>query len=144
MVTYEELNTQNHNITELSNVLSYLIKDRSLCDSDTCCNLLYNYMDHVNEHIHKVDANLSANLLRHSSSNVNNTAKNFMSGSLEIRRIMNRYVRKWCDKKHHDLRIGGEHEAFIKETDEMFEMILTRIQDETEHLYPMIRKVSNG
>ena len=29
MITYEELNTQNHKITELSNVISILIKDRS-------------------------------------------------------------------------------------------------------------------
>lgn len=144
MVTYEELNTQNHKITELSNVLSFLIKDRSLCDSETCCNLFYNYMDRVNEHMHKVDSNLYADLLKHSSNDINNVAKNFMSGSQEIKRIMNRYMRKWCDKKQHDLRVGAHHENFIKETDEMFEMVLNRIQDETEHLYPMIRKVSNG
>lgn len=144
MVTYEELNEQNHKITELSNVLSYLIKDRSLCDTETCCNLFYNYMDRVNEHMKKVDSNLYGDLLKHSSREINNTARNFMSGSQEIKRIMNRYVKKWCDKKNHDLSIGGKHEEFIKETDEMFEMILKRIQDETEHLYPTIRKVSNG
>ena len=144
MVTYEELNTQNHKITELSNVLSFLIKDRSLCDTETCCSMFYNYMDQVNDHVHKVDANLYSDLLKHSSTEVNNTAKNFMSGSQEIKRIMNRYVKRWCDKKNHGLSIGGHHDEFIKETDEMFEMILNRIQDETEHLYPMIRRVLNA
>jgi len=101
-------------------------------------------MDQVNDHIHKVDANLYGDLLKHSSTEVNNTAKNFMSGSQEIKRIMNLYVKKWCDKKNHDLSIGGKHDEFLKETDDMFEMILNRIQDETEHLYPMIRRVSNA
>lgn len=142
MITYEELNEENHKITELSNVLSFLIKDRSLCDSETCCSMFYNYMDKVNDHIHNVDSNLYVDLLKDSSTEVNNTAKNFMSGSQEIKRIMSSYKKRWCSKKTQDLTIGGEHEKFIQETDDMFEMILNRIQDETEHLYPMIRKTT--
>lgn len=144
MITYEALNEQNHKITELSNVLAYLIKDRSLCDTDTCCSLFYNYMDRVNEHIHQVDANLYVDLLKHPSTDVNNTAKNFMSGSQEIKRIMNRYVKRWCRKKHCDLTIGGAYDEFLQETNDMFEMILNRIQDETEHLYPMIRETTKA
>ena len=30
MITYEELNAANHKITELSNVLLYLFRDRSM------------------------------------------------------------------------------------------------------------------
>ena len=144
MITYEELNTQNHKITELSNIISILIKDRSICDSDTCCKLFYNYIDRVNEHMHDVDSNLYADLLKHSSSEINNTAKNFMSGSQEIKRIMNTYVKKWCNKSRHDLSIGKNHEKFIQATDEMFEMVLNRIQDETEYLYPTIRAVRSA
>jgi hypothetical protein len=39
MITFEELNTQNHEITELTNVLSYLLADRAMCDTDICCDL---------------------------------------------------------------------------------------------------------
>ncbi len=141
MISYDELNTQNHKITELSNVLATLIKDRTLCDSDTCCSLFYNYMDKVNEHMQIVDSTLYSDLLQSSSNEANNTAKNFMSGSQEIRRIMKGYVRKWCDKQHKGLSIGAKHDEFLKETDEMFEMILNRVQDEMEHLYPMVRKI---
>ncbi|MEE9493573.1 MAG: hypothetical protein V3W04_09390 [Gammaproteobacteria bacterium] len=144
MVTYEELNEQNDDITELSNVLSYLIKDRSMCDSDTCCSLFYNYMDKVNEHMTLVEKNLYGQLLRHPQQEMNNTAKNFMSGSQEIKHIMQQYKKKWCDKKQGDLKVGGEHEIFKTDTDEMFTMILDRVQNEVEHLYPLIRKVSNG
>ena len=143
MISYDQLNSQNHKITELSNVLSVLLKDRSLCDTETCCTIFYNYMDHVNDHMKNVDSNLYSGLLKHSSSEANITANNFMSGSQEIKRIMKTYVRKWCSKSKHDLSIGkGQHDAFLRETDEMFEMILNRVQDEMEHLYPMVRKIS--
>jgi len=142
MISYEELNAQNHRITELSNVLSVLLTDRSLCDSDTCCKLFYNYMDEVNSHMHDVDANLYTDLLKNKSQDINNVANNFMSGSQEIKKIMNRFVSKWCDKRGKALNIGAKHERFVKETEDMFNMILNRIQDETEHLYPMIRKIS--
>ena len=141
-ISYDELNTQNHKITELSNVLSVLIKDRTLCDSETCCTLFYNYMDRVNEHMQYVDSTTYTGLLGDASQEANNVANNFMAGSQEIKRIMKTYVRKWCNKKSKGLSIGAQHEQFLKETDEMFNMILDRAQDEMEHLYPMVRKIS--
>jgi len=144
MFSFPELYEQNHKITELTNVLSVLIKDRSLCDSETCCKIFFNYMDQVNEHIQIVDSNMYASLLQDTSEEAGNTANNFMSGSQEIKRIMNRYVKKWCDKKHQGLSIGAKHDDFLQETDEMFGMILNRIQDEMEHLYPMVRKISKA
>ncbi len=144
MITYDELNSQNDKITELSNVLSVLIKDRSLCDSEVCCTLFYNYMDKVNEHMKFIDSNFYQSLLTNPSPDANKTANNFMAGSQEIKRVMNAYVKKWCHKKTHELNIGKNHERFITQTNEMFEMILDRIQDEMEKLYPMVRKISNG
>jgi len=144
MISYENLYAQNHKITELSNVLSVLIKDRTICDSDTCCKLFYNYMDQVNEHMKVVDSNLYSSLLADSSADAKKTANNFMAGSQEVKRIMNSYVKKWCDRKRKGLSIGARHAVFLKETDEMFEMILKRTQDEMENLYPMVRQISNG
>ncbi len=143
MTNFEELYEQNHKITELSNVLSILINDRSMCDTDTCCSLFYNYMEQVNQHMQNVDSNLYSHLLKDSSQDANNMANNFMSGSQEIKRIMKSYVRKWCEHKKQELSIGkDQHDTFIKDTEEMFEMILSRVQDEMEHLYPMVRKIS--
>jgi hypothetical protein len=34
-----------------------------------------------------------------------------------------------------------DHQAFVNETEDMFRLVLNRIQDETEQLYPLIRKV---
>ena len=145
MITYDELNTQNDKITELSNVLSVLIKDRSLCDSEVCCKLFYNYMDKIDNHMQLVDRNFYQGLLASSNPEANKIANNFMSGSQEIKRVMKIYVKKWCNKNSHELKIGrGQHERFVHQTDEMFELILDRIQDEMEKLYPMVRKISNG
>ncbi len=141
MVSYAVLNEQNHRITELSNVLAYLIQDRAMCDSRTCCDLFFNYMENVQNHMKLVDSNLYGELLNHPSNEINNTAKNFMSGSQEIRRIVKRYNKKWCDKKSHDLSIGKQYAKFLVESDQMFSIVLDRIQDETEHLYPLSRRI---
>ncbi len=143
MISYEDLNTQNDKITELTNVLSVLLKERSLCDSETCSNIFYNYMDHVNDHLQIIDSSMYTDLLSNSSIEANNTATNFMAGSQEIKKIMSAYARRWLNKKKHALSIGAKHTLFLKETDDMFEMILDRIQDEMEKLYPMVRKVSS-
>ncbi len=143
VVSFEDLNQQNHKITELSNILAVLIEDRLICDSETCSQLFYQYMNIVTEHIREIDSNFYSDLLRHPSQDVNNIANNFMSGSQEIKRIMNRYEKKWCNKRKHELTIGEKHNDFLNETDEMFEMVLNRIQDEMEHLYPTVRKIKN-
>lgn len=144
MISYENINEQNHKITELSNVLSVLIQDRLLCDSNTCSQLFYDYLHEVKDHIQEIDSNLYLDLLKHPSQEVNNIANNFMSGSKEIKRIMSRYEKKWCHSASNSLLVGAKHDKFLRETDEMFSMILKRIQDEMEHLYPLERKISQS
>jgi hemerythrin-like domain-containing protein len=142
MVTYKELNEQNHRITELTNVLSYLFKDRAMCDTDSCCTLFENYVNLVHDHIDTVDKNMYSDLLSSPDEKVNNVAKNFMSGSVEVKKILKDFSKHWCPiKNKHELRIK-DHQKFLDATDEMFEIILQRIQDETEHLYPLVRSLN--
>jgi hemerythrin-like domain-containing protein len=142
MVTYKELNEQNHRITELTNVLSYLFKDRAMCDTDSCCSLFENYVKLVQEHIDTVDKNMYSDLLGSPDEKVNNVAKNFMSGSVEVKKILKDFEKHWCPVKNkHELRIK-DHQQFLDATDELFDIILQRIQDETEHLYPLVRSLN--
>ena len=141
MVTYEELNAQNHKITELSNVLRYLLADRAMCDTEVTCHLFYEYVDRVREHLELEDKHKYSKLLTHKEARVNNTAKLFLSGSVEIKRIFSSYLKKWCRKGKQELRIT-DYNLFRDETEEMFDLILNRIQDETEKLYPLIRSVT--
>ncbi len=142
MITYTKLNEQNHRITELSNVLGYLFRDRAMCDTVTCCNLFNNYMIQVKEHIDMVDKNMYSDLLASPDDKVNNVAKNFMSGSVEVKKILKTFSKQWCPTRgSNDLRIK-DHEQFLGAIDELFEIVLQRIQNETEHLYPLVRSLS--
>ena len=145
MITYKDLNEQNHRITELSNVLSYLLKDRSMCDTESCCNLFSNYMTMVKEHIDTVDKNMYKDLLSSPDEKLNNVAKNFMSGSVEVKKILKNFEHHWCpsSKVNNDLRIK-DHEQFLTAIDELFDIVLQRILDETEHLYPLVRSLSTS
>ncbi len=142
MTTYEELHEQNHRITELSNVLRYLFEDRSMCDTGSCCDLFYRYMELVKEHIDVVDRDMYSDLLKSPDKNINNVAKNFMSGSIEVKKILKDFTKQWCDakSKKKSLKINS-HEQFLDDTDELFNIVLDRIQDETEHLYPLVRSL---
>jgi len=139
MITFDELNTQNHEITELTNVLSFLLADRLMCDTNICCELFYRYADRIKAHLDMVDHTYT-DLLSNSDTKVNNTARMFMSGSQEIRRIFAKYKKTWCEKRKQALHFDN-HDEFYADTGKMFDLILKRIQDETEHLYPLIREI---
>ena len=111
-----------------------------MCDTGACCELFHRYMNKVNAHIDVVDKNLYGQLLNDDSVEVRNLVKNFMSGSQEIKKLMHSYTKQWCPNKRPDELLIGDHALFLKETEGMFDMVLQRIQDETEKLYPLIRK----
>lgn len=139
MLTFDELHTQNHKLIESSNVLTYLLQERSMCDTDTACSLLYSFIDNLNHHMEMVDSLYQA-LLSDKESSTNNTARMFMSGEQELKRIINQYIKKWCVKKSQQLRIA-DHDNFKRDTKDLFDLVLTRIQNETEHLYPLVKEI---
>ncbi len=141
MITYEELHKQNHAITEISNVFLYLIEQRSMCDTKIVCELFFDYVQKVKEHLEIQDNHMYNVLLSKGDNQARQTAENFMSGSKEIKRIFSAYQKKWSNPKSHSLRIAN-HDKFQKETQQMFELVLNRIQDETEHLFPTVQHVS--
>ena len=144
MITYDDLNEQNHRITELSNVLGYLFKDRSMCDTDSCCILFNNYVALVKDHVDTVDKNMYRELLNSPDEKINNVAKNFMSGSVEVKKILKSFSKQWCPSKNKgDLKISN-HKVFLDATNELFDIVLQRIQNETEHLYPLVRSLSHS
>jgi len=137
MVDFETLHEQNHKIGEMANVLSFLIKDRRMCDADITCNLFFKYVDAVNEHLDLEERTLYKPLL--TNSKTRKLAENFLGGSAEIKRVFKQYVRHWCKNK--ELRIK-DHQEFLDETDKMFELIWNRIVDESEKLYPAVKEAT--
>lgn len=141
MVSYEELHQQNHKITELTNILQHLLGDRLLCDSEVTCDLFFEYVTAVKEHMAVTDSGMYSKLLGSGDQKLNNIANRFMGGSREINRIFSAYLKRWCKIKNRELVIR-EYDAFMQDTQEMFEIVLDRIQNETEHLYPAVRKLT--
>ena len=140
MLTYDQLNIQNDRITELTNVLDNLLSDRLLCDSSVTSELFFRYVDMVKEHLELTDSKLYSQLLTQGDTDITNTANCFMGGFKEIKRIFDKYLKKWCQLKKQQLLVKN-YDEFTEETKEVFEMVLDRIQDETEHLYPLVRRV---
>ncbi len=142
MTAFSKLHAQNHKITELSNVFLYLVQNREICDTETACDVFFEYSTKVKEHIELVDRELCGKLISYPDQAIKNTADRFLSGSTEIKRIFNQYLKDWCNESRRHLTIR-DHGEFLKETEQMFGLVLDRIQRETEHLYPLIRKIED-
>ena len=138
MINIDHLNEQNHEIAELTKVLSYMINDREICDTDILNKLFFSYIEKVSDHLRIEEKNLYQPLMIHSENKVRQTANRFLSGSSEIKRVFKQYQKRWC--RHGKLYIRN-HEKFLKDSDDMFEMVFDRIVDEAERLYPVVREV---
>ena len=141
MVSYQELHRQNHKITELTNILQHLLGDRTLCDSEITCNLFFEYVEAVKGHLAVTDSEMYSKLLGANDQHLKNVANRFMGGSREINRIFSGYLKRWCKLRTKELVIR-QYDEFMRDTQEMFNMVLDRIQQETEHLYPAVRKAT--
>ncbi len=138
MVSFKELNEQNHKISERSKIILYMIQDRTICDTDVTCDLFFDLMDRVKKHMDIEERELYKGMLTHSDHTVKQTAENFLSGAAEIKRVYKQYMKRWCHNKN--LRIKN-HDQFVEETAALFDMIEMRIINETEKFYPVVRSV---
>ncbi len=143
MMPFSELNKQNHELTELCQVLTVLIDDRGMCDSGVTCELFQRFADRFREHMDLEDRSLYSNLLVHKDKSVNSAALRSLNSSKELKRLFSSYMHRWCRKGalHIDTHAHGE---FVKDTKQMFGFILERIQDETEELYPLCRSLTDA
>jgi hypothetical protein len=143
MVKLADLHAQNHKITELSNVFLYLIRERAMCDTECARTLFFDYVVKVREHMELVDAQICGCLIQSQDRTMANTADRFLSGSIEIKRIFAAYLKDWCNERKRELTIAN-HGAFVADTNQMFGLVLDRIQRETEHLYPLARSLEES
>lgn len=140
MLPFEQLNQQTHEIRELSKVLSVLIEDREICDTQITCDLFMRYSAKVKSHLELEDTTLYGMLLSHHDRKMNAVGSRFVEGSREINRIFDSYIRRWCSKGTEGLKIFN-HDMFVKETKEMFNLIADRTISEVEELYPAVRAI---
>ena len=144
MLTYDDVNKQNDKITELTNVLTFLLSDRALYDTQVISGLFFELVRDVEDHLKTQDKFVYRTLLASPDQKIRNMSNKFMSGGVEIKRVFTEYLKVWCGRKNKKCKqlYIKDHDAFVRETEEMFELILNRIQDEQEKLFPMLRKVT--
>jgi hypothetical protein len=137
MISISQPDKQNNKITELSGVLRYLIENKEMCNSEVTCDLFLNYADQVVDHLYLEEKEVYRHLLNHRDLRAKNTTRDFFEGSLEIKKIFNQYLGRWCKNKK--LRIT-KHAEFVQDTHEMFDLVQNRINAETTILYPLVRE----
>ena len=138
MIEIDHLNEQNHEIAELTKVLSFMITDREICDTNILNQLFFDYIRKVTEHLQLEEKNLYQPLMMHNSNTTRQVANRFLSGSGEIKRVFKQYQRRWW---RHNLLYIKNHDKFISDSNDMFDMVFDRIVDTAEHLYPVVRDV---
>jgi hypothetical protein len=133
MSSLKELKQQHTIILELISVLSILLRDSSVCHTETVKELYERMILQLEEHLNSKDKTISA-LLAHQDEQIRKTAQGFLGGAKIIHTIFNKYRRSWrlhqerCDK----------HEAFLKDTTEFFDFMVKHIHDEEERCVALL------
>lgn len=138
MDALKELQEQNKEIAELCRVLRVLLNDTSVCDTRIARELFQRFTGKVEAHLALEANSLYANLLSHNDSKVNAMTNRFLENSREIQRIFTGYVRKWCRQ---GVNVQGNSD-FIRETHDIFDMIIDRINMESELFFPMAEQAT--
>lgn len=143
MIEIAELHQQNHKITEISNVYLYLIRDRAMCDTEVAGQLLFEYVQRVSEHLDLVDRQMASRLLTDKDPRAQTLARQFVAESSFLKKLIGEYAKRWTRKAKPVLFIK-DHGSFVRDSSEIIELVLNRIQRETEHLYPLWRAYLNA
>jgi hypothetical protein len=114
-----------------------------MCDTKITCDMFFDYVEKVKNHLEVEDKSLYTVILKGGDDRARNTAQLFLSGSREIKRIFQEYLKKWSKPGKHQLIIAN-HDEFLSDTREVFDLVLNRFQDETEQLYPLARSITGN
>ena len=100
--------------------------------------LLNELFDKIFDHLHAEDKEVYPDLLVHEDAKIKSMAWGFISGEHGLRQMVGSYHRKWLKGRDHAFS-----EAFLKETNEIFDLLVDRIDREEKVLFPRLAKSSN-
>ena len=133
MTLVEELRKENDEIKELSDVLSNLVANQSLRTNTVFCELLQRFHNKLDSHIKHEARSIYPELLSHDDKKIKQIAKDFLSNTHELERIMSKYVKRWCNHISTD-----NHKEFENETMALFQLVNERIQMEESYLFSVL------
>lgn len=136
MYTLDELRAQNRDLTQLLDLLSVLVEHPQLQTNPYVCRLVTQFNEKVWMHLVFEDKTLYADLLGHADPEVVAVAARFRDSARELRHRFSQYAKHWC----HTETADRNHEAFVAESREMFDLIRARIRSENEEIFPLVEK----
>ena len=105
-------------------------------NAKTAYQLLCELADKVKQHLAEEDKGLYPMLLIHEDPKVKSIAWGFISGEKPLRKTFDDYHKKWL--KNCDFNFT---EDFVRETREIFDMLVYRIEREEQVLFPKLVEI---
>jgi iron-sulfur cluster repair protein YtfE (RIC family) len=102
----------------------------------TAYQLMCELAEKVKAHLAEEDKGLYPSLLIHEDPTVKSIAWGFISGEKPLRKTFDEYAKKWL--KNCDFNFTAD---FVAETNEMFEVLLARIDREERILFPKLQEI---
>ena len=133
MIPVQELRIENEGIKDLSDVLSKLVPDQGLRTNTVFCELMQRFQTKLDMHLKHEARSIYPELLNHEEKNIKKIAKDFLSNTHELERILSRYVKRWCTHINAD-----NHDEFERETMEIFKLVDARITMEETYLFNVL------
>jgi DUF438 domain-containing protein len=134
MYSLDELKTQNQEIADLCAVLSVLVEQQSLHNNPYVCELMGRFKEKVWIHLVFEDNTIYSALSRHDNTTVSSIAQDFHDSARQIKKRFSSYVRRWCNPT-----VGEhEHDELVKESREIFQLIMDRVKYENEKMFPLV------
>ena len=133
MIPVEELRKENSDIKDISEIISILVSHPSLHGNTVFCELLKRFQKKLDDHLMHEARSIYPELLNHDDANIKQVAKDFVSNTHELERILKKYTKRWCKDVNRE-----DHAKFENETKELFKLIDERIQLEETHLFPVL------
>ncbi len=142
MIDFTALHEQNHRITEAAQVLMYLAQERAVCDADTTRQVFQDAIGMIDKHLTGVDRLIKRLLLAHPDPRDQNLGRKLSAESALLRSNFDKYAQRWTCGKRKEFQIR-DHQRFVEDTQELFSLMLERIERETELIFPLLKRVSD-
>lgn len=138
MHSVAKIREHNHRVCELIKVVSVLVRNEQVVGTRTVFDLLTELAAEVEEQFDLEDKSLYSHMLTHQDHQVKATATRFLSGESELKRIFCDYAAKWCKQFS---AVEAHPQAFARDTEQVFQMLLDRGRHVDEELYPLAARV---
>lgn len=136
MIGIYDFKSENFEILALCQVNQVLIQDVNLRENPIVCELLDRFIDQVGAHLSHEDREVYHDLLEKHTPEAKQLANQFIENGRELKLILKSFKKDWCRKIH----TADKHTNFLKDAEEVIELVKSRIRYEEEKIFPVFQK----